>query len=175
MRGVDGMRCLNLGDLAVDLVNEIVRRVPERTADVSASIESDEILVAGSATLLGAGVRNLLSNAVKFTRAGDAVRVRVAREADAGVLVVEDAGPGIGAAERGRVFDPFFRGGEARASHDGFGLGLPILKRIALVHGGDVAVSRSLLGGARFELRLPLWQASQAAKDDDAAGAPRRA
>jgi two-component system OmpR family sensor kinase len=72
-------------------------------------------------------------------------------------VVVEDGGRGIAAEDRDRIFDPFFRGAEARASHDGFGLGLPILRRVARAHGGDVAVSASALGGARFELRLPGW------------------
>jgi len=47
---------------------------------------------------------------------------------------------------------PFF---EARAGESGFGLGLPILRRVARAHGGDVAVHGSPLGGTRFELRLP--------------------
>jgi two-component system OmpR family sensor kinase len=73
-------------------------------------------------------------------------------------VFVEDAGPGIDASERERLFDPFFRGTEARANNSGFGLGLPILRRVARVHGGDVAVERSSLGGARFELQLPRWR-----------------
>jgi signal transduction histidine kinase len=52
------------------------------------------------------------------------------------VLEVEDTGPGIAEAERGRVFDRFYRG-EA-ASEGGTGLGLAIVKRIAERHGGQV-------------------------------------
>jgi two-component system OmpR family sensor kinase len=72
-------------------------------------------------------------------------------------VVVEDGGPGIAPEERERIFDPFYRGSEARARHEGFGLGLPILRRVARAHGGDVNVSASPLGGARFELSLPGW------------------
>jgi len=70
-------------------------------------------------------------------------------------LTVDDSGPGIPVAERERVFDPFYRGAEARAGGSGFGLGLPILRRVARAHGGDVRVLDSPLGGARFVLRLP--------------------
>ena len=55
-----------------------------------------------------------------------------------------------------------FRGAGETAPQGGFGLGLPILRRVARAHGGDVEVSRSDLGGARFVLILPRLQRSVA-------------
>jgi signal transduction histidine kinase len=83
------------------------------------------------------------------------VEIEVAASGATAHLRVDDQGPGVPEAERGRIFDPFYRGAGARAGSSGFGLGLPILRRVAEVHGGGVDVSRSPLGGARFELRLP--------------------
>jgi two-component system OmpR family sensor kinase len=74
-------------------------------------------------------------------------------------VVVEDAGAGVAAGDRDNIFDTFYRGAEARASKEGFGLGLPILRRVARAHGGDVLVTQSTLGGARFELILSGWSA----------------
>ena len=72
------------------------------------------------------------------------------------MVTVEDGGPGIAPEEWERIFDPFYRGSEARAERDGNGLGLSILRRIVEAHGGSVSVGRSRLGGACFTMRLPL-------------------
>lgn len=148
---------VNLGDLARDAAHALVREHPERSADLSVCGD-DEALVGGHAVLLATALRNLVANALKFTEPGQAVRVTVAAAGDTSRVVVEDAGPGIPAGDRDNIFDPFYRGAEARAGKEGFGLGLPILRRVARAHGGDVAVSVSSLGGARFELCLPAWR-----------------
>jgi len=147
---------VNLSDLVRDVARDLLGRSPDRARDVSVTAE-DEVLVTGHATLLASALRNLLANALKFTSPGQAVSANVTASGGACRVVVEDGGRGIAAEDRDRIFDPFFRGAEARASHDGFGLGLPILRRVARAHGGDVAVSASALGGARFELCLPGW------------------
>ena len=147
---------VNLSDLVRDLEHEFRAPGMEPAHDFNVAAE-DEVMVAGHSTLLTSALRNLLSNALKFTPAGQPVRVRVFNGGGRGTVVVDDAGPGIASADRERVFDPFFRSAEARAAHDGFGLGLPILRRVARAHGGDVVVSSSSLGGARFELFIPSW------------------
>ncbi|KAF1014516.1 MAG: Sensor protein RstB [Stenotrophomonas maltophilia] len=69
-------------------------------------------------------------------------------------LRVDDDGPGIPEADREKVLRPFTRLDESRSRDTGgFGLGLAIVCRIALRHGGELQVSRSRLGGARLELR----------------------
>jgi signal transduction histidine kinase len=133
-----------------------VERNPRRASDIEVQAD-DEVLVEGHATLIQSAIRNLLSNAFKFTREGQRIRAVVSSRDGQGVIVVEDGGPGIPAGDRDRIFDPFFRGPDARAEHEGFGLGLPILRRVARAHGGDVVVLASDLGGARFEFSLPRW------------------
>jgi signal transduction histidine kinase len=95
---------------------------------------------------------NLIENA--FQHAGPHARVTVSlhRQDDAGVLVVSDDGPGITAANAGRIFTPFFT---TARKHGGTGLGLPIVQSLARVHGGAVALLPSS-NGATFEVRLPL-------------------
>jgi two-component system nitrogen regulation sensor histidine kinase NtrY len=67
-------------------------------------------------------------------------------------ITVDDHGKGVGAADRDRIFEPY-----VTTKATGTGLGLAIAKKIALEHGGDLAVSpdRAPTGGARFVLRLP--------------------
>lgn len=64
---------------------------------------------------------------------------------------MDDNGPGIPESDRDRVFDPYFT-----TKAEGTGLGLPIVKKVVLEHGGTVALVSSPLGGARFVISLPL-------------------
>jgi len=121
----------------------------------------DEVLVSGQPVLLASAMRNIIDNALKFTEPGQPVRITVEATGDASI-VVDDGGPGVAAGERERVFDPFYRGAEARAGRSGLGLGLPILRQVARAHGGEVTAEGSPLGGARFVLRLPLWSPARA-------------
>lgn len=96
---------------------------------------------------------NLLDNAHRH--ADSAVHVAVRREGPDAVLEVSDDGDGIPPAERERVFERFTRLDDARSRDSGgTGLGLPIAREIAKVHGGTLhAGDRG--GGARLVLRLP--------------------
>jgi signal transduction histidine kinase len=148
---------VDLSDVVDAATREVGVRYPDRREDIGAHAELDAV-VSGHPVLLVAGVGNLLDNAVKFTSTGTSVRVTVAQDERWATVCVEDGGRGIDTSDHERIFDPFFRGAEARAGSSGFGLGLPILRRVARVHGGDVTVERSPLGGARITLQLPRWR-----------------
>jgi len=77
--------------------------------------------------------------------------------ADGGVdILVDDDGPGIPAAERDRVFQPFIRLDPSRnPSTGGIGLGLTIARDVARSHGGDVRLENSPYGGLRARVHLP--------------------
>ncbi|MCX6402252.1 MAG: ATP-binding protein [Propionibacteriales bacterium] len=109
--------------------------------------------VRGDEVALAQVVRNLVDNAARHADAALAIAVR---DVAGGVeLVVDDDGPGIPEADRGRVFERFVRLDEARARDaGGSGLGLAIVREIVASHGGTVEVSTSPLGGARFVVRL---------------------
>lgn len=116
-------------------------------------------MLRGDAQALRSLVRNLIDNAI--VHAGDAppcVHVAVTRVADAVVLRVDDAGAGIAAADRERVFDRFHR--PEGSTSEGSGLGLAIVRAIATQHGGQVMLADSPLGGLRVEVRLPAAPAS---------------
>jgi two-component system OmpR family sensor kinase len=69
---------------------------------------------------------------------------------------VSDDGPGLPAAERARIFEPFFRGARAQeAQLPGVGLGLHLVRRAAAAHGGRVEVRSGPGGGSIFALVLP--------------------
>jgi signal transduction histidine kinase len=98
---------------------------------------------------------NLVSNAVNY--GGDA-RVTMAPPVDGMVEVeIEDNGPGIPAAEIGRVFEPFHRLEQSRNRETGgVGLGLPIARNMLRAHGGDVVLSNRPRGGLKALVTLPV-------------------
>lgn len=95
---------------------------------------------------------NLLRNALRACagRPQAAVALHARRDGEGLELEVSDNGPGVPADQLSRLFEPL--GGE-RA--EGFGLGLAVVRRVALRHGGDCVASRSASGGLSLRLRLP--------------------
>lgn len=112
----------------------------------------------GDAAALRRALLNLLDNALKHTPDGGTVRCEIRAAAPAHWQIeVSDTGPGVPEAERERIFEPFYRiGSELRRTTPGVGLGLALVRRTAFEHCGQVAVSDSPDGGARFTLTLPL-------------------
>ncbi len=105
---------------------------------------------------LAQALRNLLRNALIHARPQGTVRLAAEVGPERVRLVVDDDGPGIPPQHRARVFDRFARLDAARRrDRGGAGLGLAIVRAIALAHGGSVGVEASPLGGARFVLELP--------------------
>jgi PAS domain S-box-containing protein len=117
----------------------------------------DGVIVQGDAGRLGQVIDNLLSNAVKYTPAGGTVRVRLAAHGTRALLEVEDTGIGVPTAERGRLFERFFRASTATdRAIAGTGLGLAITKTIVEAHGGEIGVDKGGDGrGTRFTVTLP--------------------
>ena len=83
---------------------------------------------------------NVLGNAVKFTQTGR-VEFRVSYAREMALFEIEDTGPGIPAAEIGRVFEPFARGAETGVTSGGTGLGLTISKMLTDLMGGEMTVT----------------------------------
>jgi two-component system, OmpR family, osmolarity sensor histidine kinase EnvZ len=97
---------------------------------------------------------NLIENALKY---GKTVTVTLSRDERFARLVVDDDGPGIAPERREEAFRPFHRLDEGRnLQTGGSGLGLAIARDIARVHGGDVVLDKSPLGGLRATVRLPV-------------------
>lgn len=101
-------------------------------------------------------VVNLLDNAVKFNRAGGRVTLGMTVDTDRVTITVTDDGPGIADALTDRIFNPFTHSDEVRVRrHEGIGLGLPIVRRYAELHGGSVELGKAPGGGAAVSIHLP--------------------
>lgn len=95
---------------------------------------------------------NLLSNSFKYTPHGGSIHVLVTHDAQCLTCCVEDSGRGIPAEIRDTIFDRFC----TSSSQIGTGIGLHLVKKFVLMHGGDVALYQGKLSGACFRIQLPM-------------------
>lgn len=101
-------------------------------------------------------LNNLLSNAVKYNRDGGKVTLTMAEEDGETTIAVSDTGIGMSSAECERLFSDFVRiKNEKTRNIGGSGLGLSIVKKLALLYGGDVSVQSQSGLGSTFTVRLP--------------------
>jgi signal transduction histidine kinase len=100
---------------------------------------------------------NLVANAVKFTPEGGTVVVSAGRDEDgAFVLTVGDTGVGIAAEDMARIMAPFVQGGESGDRNlEGAGLGLPLVKLLVDLHGGELAIESTPGKGTTVTVRMP--------------------
>ena len=127
----------------------------QRRRGSTIAVSGPELAVPGWDFALQVLVRNLLGNALAHAPAGAAIAVQLSTAADGRVvLCVDDAGPGIPADDRSRVFQRFVRLDRSMRT-PGSGLGLSIVRAVADVHGAAVALLDSPLGGLRVRVVLP--------------------
>jgi signal transduction histidine kinase/CheY-like chemotaxis protein len=118
----------------------------------------EPVEVEGDPVRLDQVFSNLLHNALKYSPADSPVTVRLAAEDGDAVLTVEDEGVGIEAEMLPRIFEPFTQVEASLArSEGGLGLGLPLVRNLVELHGGEVTVESPGPGlGSAFRVRLPL-------------------
>ncbi len=143
---------VNLRAVVEDAADEWVHRAMAREIDLG--FELADARVAGDALLLREALGNLIHNALEYTPSGGRVTVRTGlRERDA-FLEVEDDGPGIPAPERAQVLERFYR--VKGTPGTGSGLGLSIVREIALAHAAKLEIGEGEGGrGCRVGLTFP--------------------
>jgi len=115
-----------------------------------------EAEVTGSDPLLYRAVYNLVENAIKYNRPGGSVTVGVRTENDTAIVSVMDTGIGIDRGSWESVFEPFVRVDKSRSrAMGGVGLGLALVRDIAVQHGGSVRIAHSSDKGTEMLLTLP--------------------
>jgi signal transduction histidine kinase len=143
------------GEVVADCIRGMRSVAQARGVTLSCSAPEDIVIVADE-ELIHRLVLNLIENAVKFTQSGGTVHANVRAAGGNCIIRVTDTGPGIPRADQPRIFERFFRGDRARP-HDagGAGLGLPIARWIAEVHGGELRLEHSDAMGTVFVASLP--------------------
>lgn len=145
----------DLGPLEpVDLVGLAAEECARTGAEFETASGVPSVVVPGLTRLLRRLLRNLLENARRHGAGTVSLTLRL-KGAQAEIRVC-DQGPGVPAALRERIFEPFFRLPGASEREGGVGLGLALVRSIAQRHGGSVHCEDRPGGGACFVLRLPL-------------------
>nr|WP_272490701.1 HAMP domain-containing sensor histidine kinase [Mesobacterium pallidum] len=153
-----GLKPLDLSAVCTGIV-ELYQPVAEDdgrhlTADIAPGLE-----ILGDGQLMSQLVSNLVENGLKYTRPGDTVRVDLRAQGSRIALRVSDDGPGIEAALKADLFEPFTRGAGA-ADRPGHGLGLSLVRAIALRHGAKLHLPEVKKGFA-IELICLQFQAQE--------------
>jgi signal transduction histidine kinase len=150
---------LDLGALVREQVRDLTAEAQGARCELRVQL-ADDVRGAWERAAVEQIASSLLSNAIKYG-AGQAVDVYVRRERGLGILAVRDRGPGIGAIERARVYEPFERAvGQREGS--GFGLGLWIARQLLRAHGGELAIEAEAGVGSVFVATLPLPEGTTA-------------
>ncbi|MFZ5996069.1 MAG: sensor histidine kinase [Nitrospirota bacterium] len=133
-----------------ELVKDTIASMPEGKGNIHIS-PSSEVVIRGDATLLRQAIKNLLYNALE---AGDHVVVAIEKEPSPAdniiAIAVQDNGKGIPEEELTKVFLPFYT-----TKRGGTGIGLALVQKIAMAHGGSVSVESREGKGSTFRLLLP--------------------
>ena len=144
------------------LVNEFCRRIMGNAERINSgrlkmlfnSELNDDFVIHSNRRALEKVVEQLLNNAIKFTHTGF-VELKVHESPDHGVVrfIITDSGIGIAEENQERVFDRFFK---EDAFKQGFGLGLTMCRKMAILLDGSLFLDKEYKAGARFILTLPL-------------------
>ena len=145
-------REFDLGEQLCENLLQFESRWEEGGIDIDTDI-AEEITVRQDPELLELVWNNLLSNAFKFTEPGGTVSLKLAADAEFAVVTVSDTGCGMTAEVGAHIFEKFYQGDTSHATA-GNGLGLPLVKRIMDITGGEISVRSAPGQGSTFTVRL---------------------
>lgn len=115
---------------------------------------SETVWIDGNRILLETAINNVIKNAFKFS-GNKPVTIMISHTGDSVLISIADEGTGIDPAEKDTVFQPFFRGNNAR-TFPGSGVGLSITEKIIHMHKGAVTAGNNEGKGACFHINLPI-------------------
>ena len=123
--------------------------------DIEFDVDLDAVRFYGNKNVLHHVWSNLLSNAIKFSPNGGTIKMRLYKENEKIVFLIEDNGPGLSEEAKKHLFDKFY---QADTSHkeEGNGLGLALVKKILSLCDGEISAENMKDGGCRFTVTLPI-------------------
>jgi two-component system OmpR family sensor kinase len=147
--------------MAAELISDVQQKFQLRARDLGVRLEmsppGDSGFVRADISLTERVLDNLISNALDHTPQGGHVELGI--EAADGALIsvyVSNSGSGIDVKDLGRIFEPFYRAGDATGKKLHAGLGLAISKKIVELQGGNIRADNLPGGGVKFSFELPV-------------------
>jgi heavy metal sensor kinase len=146
---------VDLGRLVADTLASFAGRADAAGITLETAA-AHAVHVHGDASRLRQAVGNLIENALIHTPTGGRIEAETSAEDGVGVIRVRDSGPGFPPEFLDRAFEPFSRSDVGRSRHvGGAGLGLAIVRAVAVAHGGSAEARNLPDGGAEVTLRVP--------------------
>jgi signal transduction histidine kinase len=138
------------------------RMLEEAGVELERYVEPGLPAIRGNRTLLLHGLQNLLTNVASHGRSGKWARISAKLIGSDVAFTVEDKGHGVPSDEATRVFDPFYRGKQARKTGQaGLGLGLSLVKRVVEAHSGTIQLRSRRGQGTAIVLTIPVSEAHE--------------
>ncbi len=149
---------LSEGDLSEFVMLSSEEFVPDEEKGIRMETDiEDGIMCSYNASLISRVIFNLLQNAYRYGQEDGIVRLSLKREGGNAVLKVSDNGRGIAAEDLDKIWQRFWQA-DASRGNGGSGLGLAMVKEIADLHGGSVAVKSTVGKGSEFSFSIPAQQ-----------------
>jgi signal transduction histidine kinase len=142
---------VELNRLCEDMVDFLLPQAQQQKVQLRLKRSAENVVVPADERLLKQAVLNLILNGMQAMPNGGEMILTVSRTSSDAVIDVIDTGTGIAPDKVPKVFDAYYS-----TKRGGTGLGLAMTRRIALEHGGSVAITSELGKGSDFALRLPL-------------------
>ena len=144
---------ISLSEITEEVICDLVAVAEKKS--ISLVQDDGEARLTGSDTLVYRAIYNLIENAIKYNKEDGKVSVDITEDENFAKVIITDTGSGIVREDWDKIFEPFFRVDKSRSrSMGGAGLGLALVKEIAVRHGGDVKVIESSNKGSSIELSL---------------------
>ena len=144
---------ISLSEITEEVICDLVAVAEKKS--ISLVQDDGEARLTGSDTLVYRAIYNLIENAIKYNKENGKVSVAITEDENFAKVIITDTGSGIAKEDWDKIFEPFFRIDKSRSrSMGGAGLGLALVKEIAVRHGGDVKVIESSNKGSSIELSL---------------------
>ena len=155
LQSVSRTDCIDLAPLVEEILADLTPLAQQK--NITLQEDCEDLQMTGSDALIYRLVFNLVENGIKYNRPGGSVQVSLHPQAGHAVLRIADTGGGIPPEYRDSIFQPFFRVDKSRSREmGGVGLGLALVREIAVLHGGSVTVEDSSVHGTTFAVSLPL-------------------
>lgn len=144
---------ISLEELVEEVICDLTAVGEKRGISIVQS--SGDAELTGSDTLVYRAIYNLIENAIKYNKENGNIIVSINEENEFAKVIITDSGPGIVRDDWEKIFEPFYRVDKSRSrAMGGAGLGLALVKEIAMQHGGNVKVLESSENGTSIELSL---------------------
>ena len=142
--------------VADTVIDEFETRADRSGIEIRHCLGEEPVPVVGNREALHRLIRNLISNAMKFTPDGGQVTVSVRATGGAARIEVQDQGIGMRPAATNRIFAAFHQESNGLdRDHDGLGLGLTVVRRVADAFGGTIDIETDLGEGTTITVEFP--------------------